>query len=352
MRDGKLVQAVLAAVTAFLGACSSAPSDDPTGAAAQLSATAKGGQGAKAATAATDTLIFASSATWTYGAAAPLVAGDTVTVSWDASRTSCVTTGMGTGPAWGTTGHAILPDGSQVSFPAGGIDLQNGGTPGFTIPAGSGGDLAVWFESTNIYGCHEYDSDEGANFHFVVAASADAPSWVGSADAVVSRATCGSGACDADRHDLSGGFTFDTWARQRAAIAEVELQAYEAGVTDHANTDLWQQLDSEVHYRFGGTGPYMTAYVSLEDQPGHNARYSWNLKPVDPLAGQNGGAVTNRSNCPSFATTTSADGQYIEASVDFWFTVNGVQLRPAPGATFRGTFSNYAAIFALCTTPP
>jgi hypothetical protein len=351
MRDGKLGRVALALFVGLVGACGGAPADDTTGSSAQLSAKPSA-TATTAATASAVTLTFASSATWTYGASSPLVAGDTVTVSWDSSRTSCVTTGMGTGPAWGTTGYAILPDGSQVSFPAGGLDLQNGGTPGFTIPAGSGGDLAVWFESTNIYGCHEYDSDEGQNFHFLVAASANAPSWVGDADAVVSRATCGSGACDSDRHDLSGGFTFDTWARQRAAVAEVEFQAYEAGVTDHPNADLWKQLDTEVHYRFGGSGAYTTAYVLLEDQPGNNARYAWNLGPIDPLPGQDGGTVTERTSCPTFATSLSADGQYIQTTADFWFTVNGVELRPAPGKTFSGTFSNYAGLYSLCNTAP
>ena len=264
---------------------------------------------------------------------------------------------MGTGPAWGTTGHAILPDGTQVSFPAGGLELQNGGTPGFTLPAGNGGDLTVWFESTNIYGCHEYDSNEGANFHFQVATAANVPSWVGDGDTVLSRGACGNGTvCDADRHDIAAGFTFDTWARQRAAITEVELQTYEAGVTDHPNADLWKDLDVEVHYRFGGTGAYTTAYVSLEDQVGNNARYAWSLRPVDPLPGQDGGALTDPSQCPSFALTVSSDGQYVQTSVDYWFTVNGVALRPSSAsvgasATYGGSFSTYAGLYAVCTSP-
>ncbi len=347
-RAASLASVSLAVVGLGLGllaGCSGAPGDDATQGASKLSASGA----ADASTAVT--LTFASSATWTYGASSPLVAGDQVTVSWDSSRTSCVTTGMGSGPAWGTTGYAILPDGAQVSFPAGGLELQNGGTPGFTIPAGSGGDLAVWFESTNIYGCHEFDSNEGANFHFSVAASANAPSWVGSADAVVARDTCGTGACDADRHDLSAGFTYDTWARQRAAVAEVEFQAYEAGITDDPSANLWQQLDAEVHYRFGGSGSYTTAYVLLEGQVGNNVRYAWNLEPIDPLPGQDGGDVTSRSDCPAFATTLSADGQYIQTTADFWFTVNGVELRPSADKTFSGTFSNYAALYALCSSP-
>jgi hypothetical protein len=333
----------------LLAGCSGAPNDLTSAGGADLSATGSSGKaGAKAADAGTVTLTFASSATWTYGASAPLVAGDTVNVAWDSSRTSCVTTGMGGGPAWSTDGHAVLPDGSQISFPVGGLDLQTEGPATFTIPAGSGGDLAIWFESTNVYGCHELDSNLGANYHFSVAPSANAPSWVGSADVVVSRGTCGS---DSDRKDLSGGFSYDTWARQRAAIAEVEFQAYEAGVTDHPNGDLWKELDAEVHYRFGGTGAYTTAYVDLEDQPGNNARYSWNLKAIDALPGENGGAITDRSKCPDFETTISSDGQFIQTTVDFWFTVNGVELRPGANQTFSGQFSNYAGLYSLCSSP-
>ena len=38
--------------------------------------------------------------------------------------------------------------------------------PEIVVP--SGHDLTVWFEGVNVWGCHEYDSDYGANYHFSI----------------------------------------------------------------------------------------------------------------------------------------------------------------------------------------
>ena len=49
--------------------------------------------------------------------------------------------------------------------------VEKGGTlvaadPTITLPRGR--DLELWFAATNVYGCHAYDSNESANYHFTI----------------------------------------------------------------------------------------------------------------------------------------------------------------------------------------
>ena len=37
-----------------------------------------------------------------------------------------------------------------------------------TVELSQGGDVALWFQVTNRWGCSEFDSDYGQNFHFAV----------------------------------------------------------------------------------------------------------------------------------------------------------------------------------------
>ena len=41
--------------------------------------------------------------------------------------------------------------------------------------------------------------------------------------------------------------------------------------------------------------------------------------------------------------------QYAEAELELYFTVNGQELRPAQGGTFRGKYQDYLGNFAVCT---
>jgi hypothetical protein len=212
----------------------------------------------------------------------------------------------------------------------------------------------MWFQVTSVWGCDAYDSSLGANYHFAVAASANAPGWMGNTSTLIDRATCGTsgGPCYADAQPASAGFTFDTWARVRAEITEVFFDVWKQGVTDFPNPNLWQQLDVEMHSRVGAVGPYATSYVSFAEYVGNNARYAVDVRPFDPLPGQDGGVLTDKSLCPTFATTTSADGQYIQADFQYYFTVNGAELRPADGTVFHGQFSNYLGLYAICSATP
>ncbi len=109
---------------------------------------------------------------WTTTASAdPLPVGGTVAIHYDATRLSsqCGGTTNTGGPAWSITGHAQLNGGPVQSFwVAGHSPTPNPAPPSITLPAGQGGDLALWFEVTSLYGCQAWDSNYGNNHHFNV----------------------------------------------------------------------------------------------------------------------------------------------------------------------------------------
>ena len=296
-------------------------------------------------------ITFASS--FTQRASGALVAGQAIRVAYDAARLPQCRGDLANGPGWSITGAYSVNGVYGGSFPVAGAGLSNGPNPPAFTPSASG-DLAVWFEVTSAWGCHGYDSAYGANFHFDVVpgvvAPGNAPGWMGNTASLIDRATCGgaTGACYDHAQPAANGFRFDTWARQRAAIAEVFFDVWKQGVTDYANPSLWRDLDVELHSRIGGAGAFTMSYVRFAEYHGNDARYALALHALDPLGGVNGGALTDKSQCPTFATTISADTQYVQAAFDYYFTVNGVELRPAPGAAFHGTFENYAGLYAIC----
>ena len=289
-------------------------------------------------------MIFSSNGS--YGASVPLAAGDLVDLNYAASRyASCVLTRNG-GQVWATVAYFMLNNGPVQSIVIAGSGAQ---TPSFSIPGGAGGDLAIWFHTSNDAGCNQYDSNYGQNFHFLVAAHGfSPPAWLGSADSILTRAGCltDDTQCDSSRRALEEGFTFDTLARSQDGYTRVELQAWQAGVTDFDNPNLWKQLDSQIHYRIGGAGAYADAYLAFDKREGNNARYLLDLRAIDPLSA--GTKLTKKSQCPAFATTLSSDKQYVQAPIDFWFTVNGKALRPSGDTNYSGTFSSYAGLYAIC----
>lgn len=264
-----------------------------------------------------------------------------VTVTYDPSRLTTCRGEEGGRPQWaislvwrlGTlTGESpiaglMAPAGNEVT-----LDLPHTG------------DLEIWFRNTNKYGCVGWDSDYGRNYHFQVSPRADAPGWMGNAASVIARETCGGLACDANRRSLDG-FVFDTWARQRAAIAGAYFDVWKAGVTDFDNPELWKQLDARVYHRPVGTSTWSWSYVTFEKRVGNDARYAASLRKIDPLGGW---TRTTKAECPAAKLTVSPDGQYVQTEVELYFVVNGTELRPASGGTFRGTFVDYKGLYAPC----
>ncbi len=175
-----------------------------------------------------------------------------------------------------------------------------------------------------------YDSDEGRNYSLPIRAK-ELP-WVGNFTKNISRSA--SDPCEGGV-ELGQGFSFDTWARQRATVANVCFEIYQAGVTDWDNPDMWRQLDVKVFYSYNHAA-FLDRYVNMVYRAGNNARYAIELRPLDPFASY---------TCPGGPVSTVYQGSepYVQLELEFLVTVNGEEIRPnGPGTTFRGLFTDYA----------
>lgn len=288
--------------------------------------------------------VITFSADWQEHVTGKLVAGQKATVFYDYHRLAKCRASQYGHPAWGISGHYTIEKGGELVFQAV-RETEQGFEDRTTIELPGAGSLSMWFESSSVFGCHEYDSDYGKNYRFEVVLPEHAPDWLGGATSVIARGTCDGGPCDADRKPLDQGFTYDTWARQRATVAGVYFEAYEPGVTDVENPELWKQLDAQMQWRFVGSPTWESTYVNLAGRAGNNARYAVDLRAFDPLKG---GKRTDKKDCPATALTVSKDGAYVSADVEYWFSVNGVELRPKAGQAYRGTFADYRENFSTC----
>ena len=101
-------------------------------------------------------------------ASSALHAGDHVVVHYAPERLADCAGSTGGHAAYGITGYWQV-DGnathSVIVTRATGSSLE-AGDPDITLPRGS--DLAVWFDTSNVWGCHAYDSANGANYHFAI----------------------------------------------------------------------------------------------------------------------------------------------------------------------------------------
>lgn len=307
-------------VSSLLAACAPDGSVDEAGYAQEVAPSA--------------TLTF--DAQWNERQQGTLIAGRTARIVYDPARLTGCRGDMYGRPAWAITGWMRGADGVTQSFL---VAPQEAGAAALTVTLPSTpGPVSFWFQNNSRWGCNAWDSDNGRNYTFHVAADPRAPGWMGDAAAVISRATCNNGfGCDADRRSLEIPWTYETWARQRAAIRAAYFDVWKQGVTDFDNPSLWQQLDVRVHYRFRPDGAFAWRHVNFERRVGNNARFRLDLASVDPLAD----APVPRTTCPDAALTRTADGAYVSTVMEYYFTVNGAALRPSVGATFRGTFANY-----------
>jgi hypothetical protein len=327
-----LLFAGLMALSGALGGCTAAPAD--AGADLGTSEAALGEAG---------TLTFG--ADFKVKLDGTLTKGKTVRVAYDASRLTACRGDQGGKPAWTITGYYTVGGGAVRSFEAGGFSPSSG-TSQPVLQLDASGDLQIWFQNNNLWGCNAYDSAFGKNYHFAVQAAANEPGWMGNVRAVTSRATCNGGPCDADLRPAEPEVLYDTWTRQRAAIRELTFEVWKDGVTSWDNPDLWRQLDVQVHSRVGSTGAFKTSYVTFDRRLGNNARYAVDLRALDPIDGQ--GTVAKAADCPTFPLVATPDGQYVDATVELYFTVNGAELRPSTGGTFRVRYENYKGMYAVC----
>ena len=134
---------------------------------------------------------------------------------------------------------------------------------------------------------------------------------------------------------LATGVAFDTWARQRAVVTNLCFEVYEPGLTDVDDPALWQKLDVSVVSRLAGQSAWTTTPVEFDRRVGNNARYRLSWRALDPF---------RPYHCPEVAPQAAA-GSYVQLAMEYYVTVNGGQLRPAPGAAYAGLFTDYASDF-------
>lgn len=282
-----------------------------------------------------------------------LTAGKSVRVSYDADRMPTCRGEQGGKPAWSVTGYYRIDGGAPKSFAAAGHRPDGStGPANIPLPNTYANHIEFWFENSNVWGCHAWDSNNGANFGFDIAKPQAAAHWAGLTKVMSSRETCDNGnPCENAWQPLgTDAFVYDTWTRQRAAIRQVSFEVYKAGITDRENADLWRDLDVQMFSRVGSTGPFKKSYVSFQKRMSNNARYAVETRTMDPFAMQN--TPTRASECPTFPFkhTGGAGPAYVEATVEFYFRINGVDLRPVSGdgtSVYKGRFVEYDR-FTVC----
>lgn len=281
--------------------------------------------------------VLAFAADWTETQSGPVVAGRDVVVDYDIARSSPCRQTYNGAPTWSVVVVAtFLP--MNVVQQQSVVDLSST-TPRplrarLHAPEGATG-LELYFRNSDRAGCVAWDSDYGRNYRYPVVAAPDrrGPQWVGNDTATISRAA--SRRCEG-AVPFGSRLAFGSWARQRAAITDLCFEAWEPGVTDVDNDEVWRQLDAQVHYRFDPNLPFSTAYVSLVGRSGNNARYALDLRAFDPFQwGRCAGAV------PTTRVATT-QGELEQSTLELFFTVNDVELRPAGGGLYRVVYEDYA----------
>ena len=95
-----------------------------------------------------------------------LVEGGLVVLEYDAERVSQCVAQQGGVPQYAVTAYYSLDGSEPETIVVAGLNAD--AEP--TIELESAGELEIWFEVTNRWGCHEWDSDFGNNYRFDVSA--------------------------------------------------------------------------------------------------------------------------------------------------------------------------------------
>ncbi len=264
---------------------------------------------------------------WTETRSGVFAPGGELTIVYDGTRLSQCRNWRNGNPLYDITAHVVFSPGNHQSA----VSVRDT-SPTIAVPSDARG-VTLWFENTAIPGCQAWDSNLGANYWFDALV---APQWMGEARTLITRGAddpCTGGVAS------STGFSFDTWARERAAISNLCFEVYQPGVTEQDDPgSIWPYLDTKLHYRLVGASAatgWQTAPVNLDRRVGNNTRYAFNWRAIDPLRSY---------HCPEVEPLVSAspDGGRAEVRVEYYVTVNGGELRPATGMAYAGTFVDYA----------
>jgi hypothetical protein len=118
-------------------------------------------------------LTFA--ADWSVTPSAPVVSGGQATIHYDIARLPHCRAWYHGFPAWGISAYWAVDGGNGFTQP---VTVRNASGQldavdiTFAVPPGR--DLAIWFHASDEYGCSEWDSDWGRNFHFALEPGAPA----------------------------------------------------------------------------------------------------------------------------------------------------------------------------------
>jgi hypothetical protein len=271
-----------------------------------------------------------------------LLEGKGVKVAYDVSRLTQCEGYQGGTPRWSITGFAQLGHGTPQTFPV--LDPNHPEGYEHVLTIGAAGPLQLWFQSTNVWGCLAWDSNEGQNYRFEVKPATKFPTWAGDERMVFSRCEA-SKPCVDEELGLSDGFVFDTEARQRAKHHHVHFEAWEPGISDWDNPDLGYALEARIHLRYDWYKKFESRPVELVGRDGNNAHYVVNLRHLDPFGGTH---IHLAENCPEVPFFETPEGSRVAAEVEYYFTINGVELRPAGGGAYQGRFEDYVGLYDLC----
>jgi hypothetical protein len=261
------------------------------------------------------TLAF--TADWQATRTGVLVPGGTATISYDASRSPACR-----GPGWDIAAHVVFTNAPEEI-----IASVASGSTSFTVPPDGASQLVIWFENTDATGCDAYDSNNSANYTFAIETR---PAWLGDATNLLSQVA--TDAC-AGGNDANDGFTLDTTARSFDSRSDLCFQVYQPGVTDFANTDIWQQLDSNVHWQLtsmAGETVWTSTPVDFNAFVGNNAQYAFPWEQIDPF---------RANHCPELTPDPIGNG-IVQLQVQYYVTVNAGALNGNnETGYFFGTFS-------------
>lgn len=289
-------------------------------------------------------------ADWSVTTTGVAMTGRKLKIDYDTGRMPTCRGDVNGGPGWTVTGFARVNGGEPKTFTAAGHSPTGQLDNVIDLPGAAGdADLEIWFQNTSRWGCQAWDSNYGKNYHFTARPAPNAPGWLGNVLFVSERQTCGGGACESDRKPLQNAtFTYDTWTRQRAAVTQLTFQVWKQGVTDWDNPNTWRDLDVQMHYRWRANAPFSHRYVNIDRHVGNDVRYVVDARQLDPML-RYGSYPQKKDECPDVDMQASTQSGYAEATIEFYFTVNGVELRPGSGQTFHGRYLDYAQAWAVCT---
>lgn len=113
--------------------------------------------------------VLSFDADWDESQSAALRPGDSVVVHYDPARLAQCESSSGGHATWSITAYWRVDGGTiksvRVTRETSDATVE-AADPKITLP--TGGELELWFQANNVYGCHEYDSNDSANYHFAI----------------------------------------------------------------------------------------------------------------------------------------------------------------------------------------